>query len=270
MIVQPLNRDLLRDQYANAMPFPFVRIENFLEPSFAAAVAAAYPTFEDAQRQGMIFKAVNEQNKVQITDAKLFPGPVARLSEALASAKFLSDLSYITGISHLLTDGELIGGGMHITGPGGRLDVHVDFNYLDNRKLHRRLNLLLYLNPIWEELWGGHIQLWDKDVSTCGHSFAPVFNRCVIFETSDISFHGVTPVATASPHPRISFACYYYTRQAPSNWKGDIHSTIFKARPNERVRGYVLMPAERLQRHIAGRMVKLKQQVKRLLSSAST
>jgi hypothetical protein len=270
MILQPLDRDLLRRQYASATPFPFVKIENFLEPSFAATVAAAYPTFEDAQGQGRTFKTVNERKKVQITDANLFPGPVAQLSEALASAEFLSDLSSITGIPNLLADEELLGGGIHITGPGGRLDVHVDFNYLEGRKLHRRINLLLYLNGIWEEHWGGHIQLWDKDVDTCRHSFAPAFNRCVIFETSEISFHGVTPVTTASPYPRLSFASYYYTREAPHDWKGGVHGTIFKARPKERVRGYVLMPAENLQRHIADGVVKLKQHVKRLLNSAST
>jgi len=270
MIVQPLDRDLLRRQYANAMPFPFVKIENFVDSSFAAAVASAYPTFEDALGQGRTFKTVNERKKVQITDTKLFPDPVARLSEALASEEFLSDLSAITGIPDLLADEELLGGGIHVTGPGGRLDVHVDFNYVESRKLHRRLNLLLYLNRIWEERWGGNIQLWDKDVSACRHSFAPAFNRCVIFETSEISFHGVTPVTTASPYPRLSFASYYYTREAPSNWKGGVHSTIFRARPKERVRGYVLMPAERLQRRIVGGVVKLKQRVKRLMNSAST
>jgi Rps23 Pro-64 3,4-dihydroxylase Tpa1-like proline 4-hydroxylase len=269
MIVQPLDRDLLRRQYVKATPFPFVKIENFLEPAFAAKVATAYPTFEEARSQGIVFKSVNEQKKVQITDAKLFPRPVAQLNESLASAQFLSDLSYITGIPDLLADEELLGGGIHVTGPGGRLDVHVDFNYVESRKLHRRINLLLYLNQAWEERWGGHIQLWDKDVKTCRHSFAPAFNRCVIFETSDISFHGVTPVATASPYPRLSFAGYYYTREAPAYWSGSGHSTIFKARPSERVRGYVLMPAESFQRRIAGGVAMLKQQVKRLLSSPS-
>jgi hypothetical protein len=270
MIVQPLDRDLLQRQYADATPFPFVKIENFLDPSFAAMVAAAYPTFDEALSQGSAFKTVNERKKVQITDAKLFPSPVAELNEALASAEFLSDLSYITGIHDLLADEELIGGGIHITGPGGRLDVHVDFNYVEGRKLHRRINLLLYLNRIWEERWGGHIQLWDKEVKTCRHSFAPAFNRCVIFETSEISFHGVTPVTTASRYPRFSFASYYYTREAPSNWKGGVHSTVFRARPKERIRGYVLMPAESLQRTVAGGVVKLKLHLKRLLSSAST
>jgi hypothetical protein len=260
-----VDREALRQQYASATPFPFVRIEEFLDPAFVEEIAAAYPSFEEAMRSGRTFKAINERKKIQISDAKRFPGPVAKLNEALASPAFLSDLSYVAGIPDLLGDEELVGGGMHITGPGGRLDVHVDFNYLDNRKLHRRLNLLLYLNPVWEEEWGGHIQLWDKDVKNCVQAFAPVLNRCVIFETSDISFHGVTPITAAARFPRISFASYYYTREAPPNWKGTVHSTVFKARPEERLRHYVLMPAENLQRRINSGVQRIKRGIKRVL-----
>jgi Rps23 Pro-64 3,4-dihydroxylase Tpa1-like proline 4-hydroxylase len=265
MLVQPLDRETLRQQFSNARPYPFVKIENFLDPEFAREVATAYPTFEIATAQGLQFKSVNERKKVQITDIKLFPQAVARLNAVLASAEFLLDLSYITGIPALLADPELVGGGVHVTGPGGRLDVHVDFNYIESRRLHRRLNLLLYLNPVWNDQWGGHIQLWDKDVSACKAAFAPALNRCVIFETSDISFHGVTPVAPAAPFPRQSFATYYYTREAPKHWKGASHSTIFKARPEEKLRGYVFMPAEIVQRRIVQGVQQLKRRAKRLM-----
>jgi hypothetical protein len=262
-----LDREMLRLQYSEASPFPFVKIDKFLDPAFAATVAAAYPSFAAATTQGRRFDAINERKKVQITDTKLFPPPVAQLNEALASPTFLADLSYVTGITDLLADEELVGGGMHITGPGGRLDVHVDFNYLEHRKLYRRLNLLLYLNPIWEEQWGGHIQLWDSDVKNCRQAFAPALNRCVIFETSEISFHGVAPVTTAAPFPRISFATYYYTCQPPPNWKGTVHSTIFKARPEERLRRYLLMPAENFQKRLTGGTRRMKRGVKRLLDA---
>ena len=251
MIIQPFDRDELRRQFVDASPFPFVKIDGFLDSDVARAVAAAYPTFDEGMTQGRSFKAVNEKKKIQITDLTRFPRPVAELNEALAAPSFLSDLSHITGIPKLLADAELVGGGMHITGPGGRLDVHVDFNYMQERKLHRRLNLLIYLNATWDPSWGGHIQLWDADVRNCVQSFAPQFNRCVIFETSEISYHGVNPVLPVAAHPRISFATYYYTVEAPAGWDGQAHSTIFKARPEERMRRYVLMPAEQMQRRIA-------------------
>ncbi|MES1171689.1 MAG: 2OG-Fe(II) oxygenase [Bacteroidota bacterium] len=269
MVIQNVDKEELRRQYVGAEPFPFVKIDNLLDPAFAEEVASSYPTFEQATGQGREFKSVNERRKVQITESKLFPEPAKRLNEVLASPEFLSTLSYISGIPNLLADEELVGGGLHVTGPGGRLDVHVDFNYLEQRQLHRRLNLLLYLNPVWNEEWGGHIQLWDKKVTKCRHDFAPRQNRCVIFETSDISYHGVTPVASNAPFERRSFAAYYYTREAPAYWKGTAHSTIFQARPDERLRRYVLMPAEKLRWKIGEGVRLMKRGVKRIVRGSS-
>src|SRR5260370_10313004 len=126
MIVQPLDREALRLQYSKASPFPFVKIERFLDPSFADGVAAAYPSFDEATGQGRAFKSVNERKKIQITDSKLFPAPVARLSEALAAPAFVSDLSYVTGIPDLLAAHDLNASGPHLTGPRRRRDVPFD------------------------------------------------------------------------------------------------------------------------------------------------
>jgi Rps23 Pro-64 3,4-dihydroxylase Tpa1-like proline 4-hydroxylase len=263
MLIQPLDREALRRQFSSARPFPFVSIDNFLDPRFAEEVAKAYPSYELATQQGRTFKTVNEKKKVQITDAERFPEPVKRLNEALAAPSLLSELSYITGVPKLLADPELRGGGIHITGPGGRLDVHVDFNYFDDKKLYRRANLIVYLNPRWEKRWGGQLQLWDRDVTRCEHEFEPLFNRCVIFETIDTGFHGVRPVSEEAPL-RQSFAVYYYTLEAPPAYAG-VHDSIFRARPDEKVRGYVLMPAEAMGRKLRYGARRIKGGIKRLL-----
>jgi hypothetical protein len=231
MSILPLGREQLRREFARAVPYSFVKIDNFLDPAFADEVAAAYPSFDAAAARGKIFNAVNERRKVQVTDANAFPEPVAQLNKLLASPTFLDDLSYVTGVPNLLADEQPVGGGMHLTGPGGRLDVHVDFNYTQDRKLLRRLNLLLYLNPEWEGAWGGQIQLWDRGMTSCRHAFTPALNRCVIFETSDISFHGVVPVSPSAPYPHISFATYYYTREAPPTWDARSIARYSKSAP---------------------------------------
>jgi len=260
-----LDRDTLRVSYKAAKPFPHFAVDNFLDETLVRQIAAAYPTFDTAIKQGKTFATANERKKVQITDSKLFPVPVAQLNDMLSSPSFLADLSYITGIPNLIADESLLGGGMHVTGPGGRLDVHVDFNYIQERELHRRINLLLYLNPHWNETWGGQIQLWDKDVKHCQASFAPALNRCVLFETSETSYHGVTPISQDAPVPRQSFAAYYYTREAPAYWKGEAHSTVFKARPEERFRKYVAMPAERFRRKLDEGVAEVKSRIKRII-----
>jgi hypothetical protein len=245
-VIQPLDREALGRQFASADPFPFLVIDQFLDPAFAREVAASYPTFEGALERGHSFNFVNERKKVQITDPAKFPAPVTKLNEAISSQAFRDELAKVTGIPRLLDDPKLVGGGMHVTGAQGRHDVHVDFNVLEDRRWHRRLNILIYLTPEWRREWAGQVELWDHRVRKCRHSLLPELNRCVIFETSDRSYHGVAAVQCPPDAVRRSFAAYYYTREAPPDWDGKTHDTVFRARPDERLRGYVLMPAEKL------------------------
>jgi hypothetical protein len=64
---------------------------------------------------------------------------------------------------------------------------------------------------------------------------------------------------------RKSFAAYYYTNEPPPEWKGEAWSTIFRARPNELLRGKVLMPLEAAQRRARSRIDGLKRGAKRVL-----
>lgn len=242
------DRDELKKRLRAARPFPFVVIDGFLDEPTARKIAASYPSFDRALSHGFSFDFVNERRKVQVTDSSKFPEPVKLLEEATSSPAFIRDLEYITGIPKLLADRELVGGGMHLTAGGGRLDVHVDFNFEERRRFHRRLNLLVYLNADWDPTWGGELELWDPDVTKCQHRFDLRLGRCVLFETSEISYHGVQPVRCPPGMARQSFAAYYYTREAPEGWDGATHSTIFRARPEEKIRRYLLMPMERFRR----------------------
>ena len=261
-MINPIDRDALRGRARSATPFPFFCIDGFLEAGAAERVLDAFPSYEDALGIGRTFHAVNERGKVQVTDSTRFAEPVAGLNRELASAEFLGLLAHVFDMPGLLADDQLVGGGIHQTGARGHLDVHVDFNYIADRQLHRRLNILIYFNKHWDPSWGGNIELWDRDVKTCVHSFAPIFNRCVVFETSDISYHGVSAVKCPEGRSRKSFAAYYYTKEAPAHWTGEGHSTIFKARPEERLKGNVLMPLEQAGRSVLGAIRRVKKTIK--------
>lgn len=264
-LIQPLDRAALRERFRTVTPFPNLCIDNFLRPDFAEEIAASFPSYEEALGVGVSHRTVNEAGKVQLTDARTFPEPVARFHEALSNRKFLETLSYIAGIPGLLADEELVGGGMHQMGPCGILDVHVDFNLIKERNLCRQLNILVFLNGNWKEEWGGRLELWDEKVKKCHHSFLPKFNRCVLFETSDKSYHGVTAVSCPQGVSRNSFAAYYYTAAPlPNNLK--FHSTIFRARPGEKLKGALRMPMQNLEKRLSDEVRALKSRVKRLLT----
>lgn len=266
MAISALDTEALRQEYRNAKPFPSLCIDNFVEPEFAREISKSYPSFEQAIGMGHLFKRVHESGKIQVTDSKLFPEATARLAEMLASEEFRQKLTEITGIPNLLFDPGFSGGGMHQTKAHGRLDVHVDFNRLPHNGWYRRLNLLLYLNETWQESWGGKLELWDQDVKHCVRTFLPALARCVIFETSDHSFHGVTALTCPEHVVRRSFAVYYYTIEPPAHGGPD-HTTIFRARPDEYLKRFVLVPVGRARWAMRNAKNELKRQVRRLLPS---
>jgi len=255
-LLGPIDTELVAQTFRKAQPTHFFVLDDFLVSDFAHEVADAYPSYQEALAIGHQFKAVNENLKVQITEPECFPEPVRRLNELLASKEFLDKMVEITGIEKLVADEKLSGGGMHVMGSGGRLDVHVDFNLIRDRGLYRRLNILVFFNQLWQAAWGGDFELWDPDVKSCTFSAAPLFNRCVVFNTTEASYHGVTPIRTPPEVTRNSFASYYYTREAPEG-AGDFHSTVFKARPDEWWRELFLLPAERSARFLRDKFGRL-------------
>jgi hypothetical protein len=81
--------------------------------------------------------------------------------------------------------------------------------------VHRRLNVILYLNKDWNSNWGGALELWDDSLSECVKSIDPVGNRLVIFETHDRTFHGhPSPLSCPPDESRKSLILYYYTAAA--------------------------------------------------------
>jgi hypothetical protein len=93
----------------------------------------------------------------------------------------------------------------------------------------------LYLNEGWNEEWGGHFELWDRSMHHCVRKVAPLFNRLVVFSTTDFSFHGhPDPLDCPSNVTRKSLALYYYSNGRPNHEVSGKHSTLFKARPGEK------------------------------------
>ena len=212
-LINPLSLSPLHADIQNVKPFPHFCIDNFLNEDFANEVHDSFPSYEASKTMGKEFSAVNEKYKIQVCDTTRFPPAILKLHQLLASEEFVESVSLMTGIPNLLPDPDLIGGGIHETNTGGRLDVHVDFNFIEEKQWHRRVNILFYFNKDWQEDFGGYLDIWDKDVKQCHGAFAPVFNRACGFATSEISYHGVTPVRCPPGRIRKSFAVYYYTKE---------------------------------------------------------
>lgn len=223
-----------RREYAAAEPFPHIVIDDFLPKAVLERVISEIPRpgevgwieFDDARGKKLASKFETQLGSA--TRALLYQ---------LNSSVFVDFLETLTGISGLVPDPHFWGGGVHQIVRGGFLKVHADFNRHPRLKLDRRLNLLLYLNTEWQEEWGGHLELWDRDMTECRKKILPIFGRCVVFSTTDFAYHGhPDPLNCPAGTTRKSLALYYYSNGRPrSETAGEHYSTPFRRRPGERL-----------------------------------
>ena len=205
------------------IPFRYVVMDDFLDQTLAEAILTTYP---QPDVEGWDQTTYIHQRK-KFTLRSNFPEPAATFFTMTESQEFRDLISKITGIPDLISDHQLFGGGLHQIIRGGFLDVHVDYNLHPETKTHRRLNLLVYLNKDWKTEYEGFLELWDLPAKKMLDKIAPIFNRAVMFETNEISYHGhPKPLNTPSDVTRKSLAIYYYTTEIEKS--APEHNTLYK------------------------------------------
>lgn len=239
--------DKVLNEFCQAMPFPHLVRDNFMPPSAVRAFVAALP-----ERNDRLWKPYRNEKR-GVRELWLLSGTCRR---------FIRDyLDFIkgvvpqwTGYEDVIPDVSYAGAGIHAVLQGGSLGVHVDFNGIKkiqvDRKLktvgplYRVLNTFLYLNEDWNDEWGGGLSLYDPPVwpnvilevngdikdarpGRCVKTIAPTFNRFVMFESSEQSWHGhPQPLRCPANRERLSLAVYWYTRERPAWFRGQ-HSTVY-------------------------------------------
>lgn len=214
------------DRYQSATPYNHICIDNFLPMDVIEKVRADLDSLPKAEAS---FDAPEEKLKSQYNPDRL-PDYTRHLFQAFNSRPFILFLEEMTGIKGLIPDPYYIGAGIHKTLNGGYLNIHADFNVHKQMRVERRLNVLIYLNPPWQEEWGGSFEVWDKPMQKKVASFTPTENRMVCFSTGSDTWHGnPEPVNHPDGLPRQSIALYYYT----ATWDDSRveHSTLFRPRP---------------------------------------
>ena len=216
----------LRERYVNARPFPHIALDNLFDDEVLEGVLAEFPRPDE----------IEWAKFDNATEKKLgyrYTSPLRRNVRdflwEMSSPPILQFLEAMTGIEGLIPDPYFGGAGPHQILPGGFLKVHADFNWHPLMKLDRRLNLLVYLNKDWKEEYGGHLELWDRNMTHCEQKILPVFNRMVVFSTTDFSYHGhPTPLSCPEGMSRKSVSFYYYTNGRPEEERSAPHDTIFR------------------------------------------
>ena len=222
----------LSGQYCFAEPYPHIVIDDFLPAGYIEAILDNFPIgalkndkFYEADYSGL------HKRQSFPNDCNAYVRGVFGFFNSASVLQFLEGLSTIDG---LIPDPYFNGGGFHEIARGGKLGIHADFRIHEQLHLNRRINMLIYLNKDWEAEFGGCLEIWDKKMKCKIREIAPVFNRCVIFNTDDDSYHGhPEPLNTPENRTRRSIALYYYTASKKVYEETPAHSTMYVARPGD-------------------------------------
>jgi len=227
------NADQLAAVFRERDPFRHVVIDDFLAPDACAKLLDQFPPFERGNARNEAGELGSKSTVEKIRDL----GPAyAALDDLIQTREFLDLIGRITGIANLLYDPWYFGGGTHENRSGQDLDAHVDFNRHPVERWHRRLNLIVYLNHEWDDAWGGSLELHSDPRADDDRIklVTPLYNRAVIFETTEWSWHGFPRIQLPDEKKslsRKSIALYFYTTERPADELAGTHSTIYVDRP---------------------------------------
>ncbi len=226
------NRELPKIQrtYRDNRPCPHILLRDVISSIEALSAAQHFP---GPDTEAWIQYKHQNENKSGLTKRERFPSQLGRIVDELNSPQFVAWLSELTGIPGLLADDSMEGGGLHQSTSGGFLNIHTDFSmHHYHKNWHRRVNLILYLNPAWQAEWGGAIELWDTEMKQCVAKYPPFLNHALIFNTNDKSLHGFPdPLKCPGKESRKSIALYYYTVEEDPEFRPK--STDYRARPGD-------------------------------------
>ena len=132
--------------------------------------------------------------------------------------------------------------GVHLFNDADKLDIHVDAGRHLKTGLVKAVTLGIYLSYNWNEENGGYIEFWEGDKSSidnpkiyrCKEKFLPVFNRCIIFENNDTSWHGAPePCICKNNEKRIFFTLSYLSDEKSNLFENKRLKAYFVKRPQD-------------------------------------
>lgn len=231
--------------FRKSRPFNHVVIDDFLDIDFAKNLEESFFAY-DSPKWHSYSNSIEEKKTCNIWNE--FNEHLYMYFSEINSTRFVKRLSEFTGLD-LIPDNGLHGGGLHIHSAGGNLNPHLDYSIHPKLKLQRKINIIYYCSSDMELLDGdyGSLGLWENSHDVPGKlmkSIKPSFNRAVIFDTSQKSWHGlVKPLPDNSSMLRKSLATYYLCQ--PSESADTRSRALFSPRDNQTNDADVLETIER-------------------------
>jgi Rps23 Pro-64 3,4-dihydroxylase Tpa1-like proline 4-hydroxylase len=206
----------------------FFYVDDLLPLEIVEKIYDAFPESSGKWRKLVSFR----ENKCTSKSFDDFDEILKDITFAFQDKSVIKLVEKITETPELCGDETLYAGGLSMMSLGHFLNPHIDNSHNQDRTLYRRSNLLFYVTPDWKLENGGNIELWNEDVSD-KVTIESKFNRLVIMETNNKSWHSVSKVVVEKR--RCCVSNYYFSEKSPEE-KDYFHITAFSGRPKEKLK----------------------------------
>ena len=207
------NIDNIKKSLSNIVDVPFNHcvIDNFFTQRVATKLCQSFPKYNSNIYH--VYKNKLEDKKT-CNNWNEFDPLTYDVFRQLNSDYFIKLIRDIAKVK-LISDPGLHGGGWHIHTNKGELNPHLDYSIHPKTQLQRRINLIIYLEDRYKTKYGGYLGFWEHDKlqkqpGKLIKEIYPKFNRAVIFDTSQNSWHGLSrKIQLPKSVYRKSIAVYY-------------------------------------------------------------
>jgi Rps23 Pro-64 3,4-dihydroxylase Tpa1-like proline 4-hydroxylase len=202
---------VLAQAHAATLPVPYTIIDNFFSEELFKTLSFEVDFLKESD--WTVFSNDASYRK----ECRNFASTprIQSMAYSFQGSAFLKWIEQVTGLDKLVADPHYRGGGITRVSRGDSLGLHNDFNWNEQIRLTRRVNLILYMNAEWQTEWGGELELWDFDRTKCLVKIEPKPNRLAIWNYDERLIHGAPHPLNCPEHiARQNFIQFYYGSNA--------------------------------------------------------
>lgn len=226
-------KDFLKKTYSETCDkIGYFYIDNLLPDDLAKKIYSSFPSPNSMKMR----KSLREYKYIAAQMDQYDP-ILEEVIYAFQDPRILKEIQYICEIETLYPDKNLYAGGISLMGKGQFLNPHLDNSHEKNRKKWRVLNLLYYISPEWENIYGGNLEVWPDGLKKQQITIDSLFNRLVVMATHGSSWHSVSPIIEDKKRACVS---NYYFSNFPLKESDKFHVTSFRGRPEQKIRDVIL------------------------------
>ena len=233
------NKSILKEKFLETKDtIGYFFVDDLLPEKYALDIYNSFPNTEET----VLRRSLKEYKYTAFQMDKYNP-LLEEVIYAFQEKQVVEKIAEICEINNLHPDDSIYAGGLSIMTKNNFLKPHLDNSHDKNREKWRVLNLLFYVSPNWEKVYGGNLEIWTKGLKENSVEIFSKFNRLIVMATHQRSWHSVNKVKVDKNRCCVS---NYYFSETANSLSDNFHVTSFRGRPKEFFLDFILKTDNKL------------------------